>query len=660
MDVIGRGARVVGNARRSRVYGGYGGQPLYSPRLRMSVIGVVVTALFGALFIRLWYLQVIRGPQGQLAAFTNTVRTVTTPGPRGLVVTRDGKVLVGNQTRLAVTLDRLAAQQEPWIVPKVAKLIGRTPAQVKAALNNNQYSPYAPVPLAVGVPLATVIRLRENQSSYPGVGVELETFRYYPQGATAAHIAGYVGPISAAQLAALKSKGYQAGQQVGEAGVEYTFERWLRGHAGTTKVRVDASGNVVGTVAKTPPAPGNTVVLSLDMGLQKAVDSALANEISTLRSHGFPAQGGASVVLDPNNGQVLAMASFPTYNPSVWAGGISSANYQALSAPASNYPLLNRAIQGLYTPGSTFKLATATAALKYGLIGPSSIIVDSTRYFQVPGCTVGKCQFFDMAEPYPAGPMTVSYALSASNDIFFYTLGYRFWSAWINSHQFGPTPIQNVAQLYGFGTPNGTGIDLPGELGGAVDSLAVRQYNHTHYPQAFPYPASWYAGDNIEMAFGQAGTVVTPLEIADAYATFANGGTRYAPQVAVAAVSPTGKVLKRFEPKVIDHITLPPQDRQALVAGFTGAVTQPWGTAYNTFLGFPFSQLSVAGKTGTASHTGEKPGSLFVAFAPVNHPQYVVATVISQAGYGATGAAVATRQILQYLAAHPVSPVKLP
>lgn len=626
----------------------------------MSVVGLVLTALFGALFVRLWYLQVAQAPSGRLAALTNTVRTIPSPPPRGIMVARGGQVLAGNTTQMVVTLDRQAAQAHPAVIGRLAKLLGITAKAVKGDLANQQYSPYAPVPVAVGVPLQTVVTMRENQSYYPGAGVQLRSVRSYPQGTTASHLLGYVGQIDSAQLARLRSQGYLPGDQIGVAGAEQSMQKWLRGVPGATKVQVNAAGQVVSTVSKVPAQQGDTVVLNLDLGLQKAVDQILASEISSLHSQGFPATGGASVVLDPRNGAVLAMASYPTYNPSVWTGGISSANYAALTSPSGNYPLINRAIEGLYTPGSTFKLATATAALKDGLITPNTLIADYSASFTVPGCTVGKCTFRDLAEAYPPGPINVTYALSASNDIFFYTLGYRFWEAWVNNHQYGQDAIQTVANAYSLGNPAGTGIDLPGELGGAVDSYATRAYNHKHYPASFPSPPSWYVGDNIEMAFGQAGTVITPLELADAYATFANGGTRYAPQIAAGVVSPSGKLIKRFAPRVMGHVTLPPADRAAMVAGFRGAVTKPWGTAYGTFVGFPFSQLSVAGKTGTASTNFKQPNSLFAAFAPVTNSRYVVATVISQAGYGATGAAVATRNILQYLATHPVPSPKLP
>ncbi len=651
--------RRVGLDRRSARSGGDG--PHFG--LRTAVMGITVATLLVTLVVRLWYLQLIQKPSAQELAVTKSTRIVTTPAPRGLILSRNGKVLAGSNTTMVVAVTRQSAQSHPKMMATLEKLIGVSSGQVRAALANVRYSPYAPVPIATNVSQAAVVTLRERQASFPGVSVELLSQRSYPNGPVAAHILGYTGPINATQLSQLASKGYQAGDQIGDAGMEYSFEKWLRGVPSATKVVVDAAGNPIGVAGRKPGQPGDTVVSTIDLGLQKAVDSALATEIKRLHSQGFPATGGASVVLDPNNGQVLAMASYPTYNPNQWVGGISQANYSALTAPSSHYPLINRAIQGLYTPGSTFKLATATAALQDGLITPSSLIVDSNRAFTIPGCNpgAGKCSFFDNAEARPAGPINVVYALSASNDVFFYNLGYQFWMDWLNSHAYGQNAIQNVANSYGLGLPNGTGINLPGELGGAVDSLQVRQFNHSHYPAAFPNKPGWYAGDNIEMAFGQGETEVTPLELATAYSTFANGGTRYVPQVAAGIVSPDGKLVKRFAPKVAGHVAISPANRAAMMAGFKGAVTQPWGTAYYTFQGFPFNQMSVAGKTGTASMgPGKKPNSLFVAMAPASHPRYVIATAISQAGYGATGAAVATRQILQYLIAHPVPQVHLP
>jgi penicillin-binding protein 2 len=424
---------------------------------------------------------------------------------------------------------------------------------------------------------------------------------------------------------------------------------------------------VVGTLKTTPATPGDNVVTNIDTGLQQVADNALATQILALRRTPDPkcnnnagcypaATGGAVVVMDPQSGAVYAMSSYPSYNPSVWVGGISTANYAALSDLANNEPLLNRAIDGLYTPGSTFKLNTATAALNLGLISPG-YYYDDTGTFTTPNCQYGSvsCIFHNSEGDGGFGEINVSTALTVSSDDFFYNLGAMFWD---DRTTYGNTPIQNQAAQYGLGEL--TGIDLPGESDQArVDSLAEDLKLHAESPSGFPNTV-WNTGDNVEMAFGQGATVITPIEQAVAYSTFANGGTRYAPQVAAAIVSPSGRVVKRFAPRVTGHVNLPASTYQALLTGFTGVVQSANGTAYQAFQGLNFPG-GVAGKTGTAdSEIGKEPTAWFVGFGPTADPQYVVVCVIDQAGFGATASAPVVRQIFSYLATHPVTAPGIP
>lgn len=638
-------------------------------RLRLGIVGVVIGVLFLAMFARLYSLQVLNAPGYSAAAVSNQVRTVTVQPPRGDILDAAGNPIVDNTTTEAVTLSRYIAQQNPSVVPRLASVLHMTPAAVTAALNDNQFSNYVPVPIATGVPTSVIVYIAEHQSDFPGVSAQAISQRNYPYGATASQLLGYLGPINQSQLA--QSKTYQAGDLIGQSGVEASYNNWLYGKPGSTELSVNSAGQVVGTVASTPPTPGDNVQLSLDLGLQKATQAALAYQINKVRGTFIAgagaggggayaaAPGGAAVVMNPRNGQVLAMASYPTYNPSVWVGGISNAQYANLTSPSSDEPMLNRAIQGLSAPGSTFKLATATAALNTGLITPSTIIDDATATFVVPGCTVGKCVFTE-ADATGLGPIDLSTAIAASDDVFFYNLGYDFYKAYQTNGQYGFTPIQQTANAYSLGV--GTGIDLPGESTGRVDSLAVRKQLCAEAPKVFcpNGPPTWYVADQLEMAFGQGGTLITPIELADAYATFANGGTRYQPQVVANVVSPSGKLVKPFAPIVTGHVPLSPANHAAMLQGFIGAVQNPnLGTAGGTFAGFPFSKMQVAGKTGTATTNHPVPNSLFVAFAgkDLANPRYVVAVLIEQAGYGASDAAPVARNILQYLIAHPAGQV---
>ena len=571
-------------------------------------------------------------------------------------------MLVGDGVSEDITLSRSAAAQDPAVIARLALLSGETTAQVNSTLGNLIYSPYLPVPVIQGATPFEIAYVREHQSMFPGVQVTEESQRTYPEGDLAAQVLGYVDVINAQELKELKSQGYGSNSELGQAGVEAEYENVLRGTAGSERLQVNAQGTVVGTLGQTSPVSGDDVVLNLDTSLQKTVEQALVSQIATDRktldtkSQPFPiyppATDGAAVVLDPRTGAVLAMASYPTYNPSWWVGGISTAHYADLSAKSAYEPLLDRAVDGTYTPGSTFKLATATAALQTGLISPEQTFADPGS-FTIPNCTGPGCTKTDNESEAQPSPINVTQALTVSSDVFFYNLGFQFWQ---NRSTFGLQPAENVAAEYGYGQP--TGIDLPEESLARVDSPKERIKLHEENPVAFPYD-TWTTGDNLEMAFGQGETIITPLEQAVAYATFANGGTRFAPEVAAGVVSPTGKVVERFAPRVTGRVSLPTEVYQPILSGLQGAISNSDGTAYLPFQGFPLSTFPLAGKTGTASVTGEEPTSWFVAFGPLPDPQYVVAVVIDQGGYGADAAAPVARKVFDYLVGHPVGPVKI-
>ncbi len=629
------------------------------PNLRLRIVGIAVLLLFGVLVLRLWTLQVVEGKTYAAAVTRNQVRVVSIAAPRGEIVDRNGTVLVSNVPQQEILLSRAEAAQNPGIVGMVAALVGQTPAQVTASINNNQYSPYEPVPVAIGVSTDTVQFLQTHQSEYPGVSVQTVAQRTYPQGGTTAtHVIGYVGDITSNYLAAHPDAGYTQGSQIGVSGIEAQYEPYLRGVDGRQALSVDASGTVVGTLSTTAPQIGDTVVLNIDTGLQQAVQNDLQQQIladrqtlDTIDKKYPPAINGAVVVMNPQNGQVLAMASSPSYDLNQWVGGISTANFNALQASGAEN---NYAIEGQYTPGSTFKLVTATAALQDGL-WPVDKYYDDTGSYKIPGCPAAGvvstqgCVLNDNPGD-GTGEYNISGALTVSSDSFFYNLGDMFWT---DRGQYGDTAIQNEATQYGEGTI--TGIDLPGEAQGRLDSYLTRAKLHAEAPKAFPYTPTWYTGDNIEMAFGQGETVLTPIEQAVAYSTFANGGTRYAPQVANEIVDPlTGKVVKKLAPQVTGHVAISPTTYSAMLQGFEGVVSNPNGTAYGAFQGFPTS-WNLAGKTGTASNqAGLSPNSWFVAFGPNPNPTYLVLAVIDQGGYGAQAAAPLVRNIFDYIVANPL------
>lgn len=632
------------------------------PERRWMVIGVFFVLLLVLLIGRLFTLQILNHKSSVQTVNSNSLRVSTIPASRGLILDRNGRPLVSNVTITEVQLSRAEAALNPSIKGALSSLTGISVKQINADLNNQQYDPYQPAPIMDNAPARVVDFIKLHPGEFPGVTVLDVSKRSYPYGGTVgSQVLGYVGPITGAEIQAHPNQGYQTDSQIGKTGVESFYEQYLRGHDGTRTLEVDAFGNILGSVQTTQPIGGNSLVLNIDEGLQKALDSYLAQDILTVRqsidpvSHVHPkAPNGAAVVLDAQTGAVLAMSSYPSYNLNSFVNGLSESTFhQLLNDGAFN----NYAIQGLYTPGSTFKLITATAQLQTGIF-PANKVIDDTGVFKVPGCLQGNhgCYFHDDLS-LGAGLITLPTALTVSSDYYFYNLGYLFWS---QQKKYGQTPIQNVAAKYGLGQY--TNIDLPNEVQGRVDSPSVRRQLHALAPQAFPN-VSWYTGDNIEMAFGQGTTAVTPIEMAQSYATFANGGTRYAPEVAAGVVSPAGKVIQRYLPRVLGHVSLPPAVRNPILQGLTGVIENPRGTAYGTFhsiVNFSLAHYPLAGKTGTASNApGLAPNSWFVGFGPTYKPKYVVVCVLAQGGYGSEAAAPVVAKTFDYLVAHPVKPLRL-
>lgn len=633
------------------------------PDFRLVALGGFFAILFGFLVLRLFTLQIVDAQSIKAAATATQIRVVPLEAPRGEITDRSATILVGNQVSQEIVLSRLEASQHPAVVGQVAALTNQTPAQVQAILNNAKYDPYQPAPIQTNASAATIQFLQEHPEQFPGVSVQEATSRTYPQGGTSGtHVLGYVGAISPTQLAENKGKGYSQASAYGQSGIEQFYQSPLRGTNGSQSIEVNAQGQVAGVVSQTNPIPGDTVVLNLDLGLQQTLQTVLEQQIladrqSVDKRSGKvpPAPNGAAIVMDPRSGAILAMASYPTYDLAQFVGGITQANLNGILGSGA---LNNYAISGLYTPGSTFKMITATAALQKGLISAGQYVND-TGTFTVPSCIAGGagCVFLD-DEAGGVGEVNMAGALTASSDYYFYNLGYLFAA---QTTKYGKQPIQDVAAQYGLG--QASGIDLLGGSVGRVDSAIERQKLHASAPKAFPN-TTWYQGDNIEMAFGQGATAVTPLEMAIAYSTFLNGGTRYAPEVAAGLVSSSGELIRQYPPRVTGHVALTPAISDPILQGLLGVVQSPNGTAYETFkqyAHFNEATFSVGGKTGTASNSpGQEPNSWFVGFGPNPNPQYVIVCVIDQGGYGASAAAPVVAQTFNWLATNPVGPVKFP
>jgi penicillin-binding protein 2 len=672
-------------------------------RHRLGLIAVTALSLFGALFARLWFLQVVEGNSLEAAASRNATRTVVIPAPRGRILDRNGVVLVDDRESITVSIDsqtfeQLEAGRQGRVLKRLATELSYgqpagkqvTAKFLRTRLNDTRFSHFRPVPVAADIGQDLEIALREQSGEFPGVQVDRQTVRTYPYGSLAAHLLGYVGALSDTQWNNLKDhndakKPYIQNDEIGKGGVEQSYEQYLRGTPGKRVYEVDRRNRVVGELlsARVEPKRGDDLYLSVDARIQAEAEHALRSEINALRhtrKHlGYvPAEGAATAIVDPTNGQVMAMASFPTYNPSDLVGGISCPEWRSLQGldpagscknvqkeidamPSDSRPiskLSNRAIAGLYPPGSTFKLATALVGLKLGLITPDTPYYDP-GFYEIPNCSGEHCRPRGPDEG-PGGPMDLSRAITKSSDPYFYKLGNDSWAAYKQQHRVSDSAFQHIAATLGFGSR--TGIDVAGEAAGRLpDPKWLKTFDEALNGHATD-AGNWTAGTSVNMSIGQGYVLVTPLQLANAYAAFANGGTLFQPTVVdrITAYRHPEKVLFKPAQKVLQKIDWGATNHDAMLTGFEGA-TQT-GTAAGAFEGFPAGWVT-AGKTGTAqTGTPTHPKvdhSWFVGFGPNPAARYSAAMIMEHAGFGADAAAPAIRQILEAIATNSLDQIDL-
>jgi penicillin-binding protein 2 len=526
-------------------------------------------------------------------------------------------------------------------------------------------SPYQPIPVDQNVSDRVALQVLEEQKQFPGVTAQVQPVIDYPKpdGANPAQVLGYLQPITPQEIASrhLPVTGFSGVDLVGQAGLEAQYDSPLRGTAGTQVVSVNAAGDVTGTVSQTAPTNGDYLVTSLNAQIQADTQQALDGAIARSRAAGNQANQGAAVVMT-STGRVVAMASYPDYDPSVWTGGISQSEFNALFGTSGGQPIINWATQGQYAPGSTFKVTSTAAAVAagYPLDG---------LYSCPASVSIGSQTFGNDGEPN-LGDMTFATALIQSCDTVYYNLGYDMYLAddvKANSVKSPNAPVQKMQKMeldWGFG--QGTGIDLPAESDGSIPTRQWLYYlwkDNAHtgqdwckngrqygsYVQQIEWQDCqsgwvWEPGQAAIAAIGQGYVTTTPIQLANAYVALANGGTLYSPRIGEALISPvTGQVVQKINPPVIRHLPVSGQTLAYIRSALAGVVTQ--GTAAGAFSGFPLSKVCVAGKTGTAQLFGKNATSVFASFAPCQNPKYVVIVMVPDSGYGADVAAPAVRQI---------------
>jgi penicillin-binding protein 2 len=642
--------------------------PMLTPQLarRVTLLGGFALAMFAIIFFRLWFLQVLSGQQYLAQASLNgSIRDILVPAPRGTVLDRSGNLLVDNTRALDVQLSvpglpqmaaaraaedhrlasvlRMPTRQRrcPVPVPGQQKSSIEYLAPIACAVAQQQAAiPYANVTVKTGVSRAVQFYLLERQNLFPGVQVQQVYQRSYPLGPLAAQLFGTVGPITPAELKDPRYSGIPQQDIVGQSGLEWYYNRYLQGTDGAARVQVDAAGNYVRSLRGRAPVSGHTLRLSLDTSLQRVGQQALQQSISS----NPPSQGGAFVAMNPDNGQIYAMGSLPTFNPNIFTKPVSKNVYSQLNNPRSNFPLINRAIQSAGPSGSTFKPITATAALQSGAWGLDQTYNDTGKF-----CIGTQCRH--NAGGVANGVLNLVNALRVSDDIFFYNLG-ALLNANPANHPNGGA-LQQWARRYGIGRP--TRVDLGGEVVGNlptpawrahVDALERQCERHNHVPSCgIADGRPWSIGDNINLAVGQGDVQVTPLQLAVAYSAIANGGTIVRPHVGAAVESANGTVLQRIDPPAVRHLNINPIYLSAIRQGLHGAAQSPGGTSFDVFGNFP---KMVYGKTGTAQYTGQQDYSWYVCFVPswATHKPILVAVHVEQGGFGAVAAAPVAREIL--------------
>ncbi|MGH7426019.1 MAG: penicillin-binding protein 2, partial [Candidatus Methylomirabilales bacterium] len=522
-------------------------QPHDRVRLRVASLGVIAFLLMSALAVRVWFLQVLAADEYRRAAMRNGVRIVPVEPARGRILDRNGEVLVGNRPSLVISIRREELRNKPDTLARLASLLSMPRERIESRLTDRRVLPYTPVPIAEDVPESAVVYVLEHRDEFPGVVAETRPVRVYPRGTLAAHALGYLGEIGPDQLGEAKFRGVRQGSFIGRTGLEAAYEVELRGKEGLVKLQVSSSGKVVGPpLGRREPTTGFDLVTTIDSRVQGLVEESLALGIAKARTifdedfqKRYLAPSGGAMVLDPRNGEILAMASYPSYDPGLFVGGISKEHFRALSLDPTR-PLLDRVTQAALPPGSTFKIVTAAAALQDGLASGSGRFAcpASMRLFN---------QTFRNWREADGGSISLPQALIESCDTVFYAFGAEFWRRFKKG---GGERLQDYARQFGLGSP--TGIEIPFEKKGLVPDEGWLKVVHARFPQAFPYKV-WLPGYTINMSIGQGDLTTTPLQLAGAYASVANNGTIFRPRLGLGVMDGDRRVR-----------TVPAQERRRL------------------------------------------------------------------------------------------------
>ena len=618
--------------------------------VRVAVLGGVALLAFGVLFLRLWSLQVLSGDEYLNAAQNNQLRLVRVEAPRGPILDRRGRAIVSNVAGTAVLLwtSDMPKEGRHDLVQRLAEVLKVSPRTLAREVEEHRDDPLTPITVRTSVGEQQAKYLYEHQAEFPGVEIAQVYLRHYPYNTLAAQILGHVAEISPEELKKLRKDGYRAGDRIGKAGVEAAFDTYLRGRDGRVQIRVDSLGRPQSAFKLSQePRAGYALKLTVDVRLQRAAEEALRHGIDLAhQTDNWAANGGAIVALDPDDGAVLAMASSPTYKPSVYVGRIDPKKLEPLldqeAARRANYPGLNRATAGLYPPGSTWKPVTALAGMQEHVFSAyDSIQCTPVAYYGLDR------QPFRNWNPFVNRPMTLPEALAESCDTYFYEIGNRFYERGGESR----VRMQQWARRFGFG--RAAGLDIGGEAEGL---LPTPNWRWTTFES--DWDRAWNPGDSIQLAIGQKDLLVTPLQMAAFYAMLANGGNVVTPYLVSDVEQPRAKgspqvVLRRFAPRPPQSSGIDPAALDAVRDGLFRATHATAGTSSGVFASYP---VSISGKTGTAEKVVPLPGypsdhledqSWWCGWGPTDDAKIVVCALIENGGHGSTAAAPAALRVFE-------------
>ena len=652
-------------------------------RLSLLVVQILVVSLMTALFGRLFYLQVAAGPKYREAALSIQSRDVVSPATRGLIVDGYGVPLAMNKAGLAITIDRIAIDKLEdkgvGVMKRLAvllnlkyadiyqntRLCGELPKGEKVGCW--QGSRFQPIPITKSADPDIALQIVERSDEFPGVDAQPVAIRSYPSylDVNAAHVLGYVGPLTESDLLASNGTQYFRSETIGKTGLEIQYDSFLRGQPGIRTVIVDRKESITRESQNTQPVAGNHLVTSLDVRLQAATEKALKEAVLRGRANGYTSDSGAAIVMEIKTGRILALASYPTYDPNAWEKGLTIEQAADLFSEKKSVPALNRALQGLFAPASTFKVVSVVAAASAGY--------DLNANYKCPSQVQVGTRAFQNFDSKNQGTMNMKKAIAVSCDTIWYQIAF---DEWLRDGGLKPKSDPNdyfFKAAQAFQITERVGIDLPSE---SRSRLADREYKKKWYQQNKDFYCNYKtratkaqqtpfllqlaaencvdgdkirAGDAVNFSIGQGDTVVTPLKLTQMYAAIANGGTIWQANIAKAVVKTDGTVIRTFTPQKLGTLDVDASTIKFLQDSLREVVVS--GTGAGAFSGFP---IEVSGKTGTGQVFGKNPnGSLkddtswFASFAPSNNPRYAVVMMVGQGGFGASTSGVGVRQIYE-------------